>query len=93
MIWPIEEMFARRKFSRKVRERIAAFYPDGKEEGSTTRGLFRKPISWRRAKRMAERGRQPGYFRQKGGKVIYAHMMAVVIKAGRVMSRREAVNQ
>ena len=65
-IWPIEEMFARRKFKLSVQERIRKFYPNGIEEGSLVRGLHFKPMSWRRAKIRMKRKREPWYFRRKG---------------------------
>lgn len=73
-LWPIEEMLARRKFSHSVTKRIRHFYPKGKEEGSLTRGVFYKPLSWRRAKRLfqlsAPRHRFQR-FRRKGNHVIW----------------------
>ncbi len=41
-VWPIEELFARRKFSKNVAERIARLNPYGHEEGSIIRGVFYK---------------------------------------------------
>lgn len=74
-VWPVEEMLARRKFKPTVRDRIRNFYPNGKEEGTMTRGWFIKPISWRKAKRRHQhledfKGR-PKACRLKGGKKIF----------------------
>lgn len=39
-VWPMEELFARRKCKATVRERMHRLNPYGKEEGSICRGWF-----------------------------------------------------
>lgn len=76
LIWPLEELFARQRFTPAIEARIRKLQPDGHEEGSIIRGVFRKPLSWRRAKTLKQRGTlgwRP--YRPKGGKgVVYAYM-------------------
>lgn len=71
-IWPIEELFARKKFKPTVQERIRRLNPDGKEEGVMCRGWWIKPMSWRRAKRRIERGGRAYWFRRKGNKGVWS---------------------
>ena len=70
-IWPVEELFARRKFKQTVQDRIRKMNPNGLEEGSMIRGFFPKPMSYRRAKIKLARGQHPYRFRRKGNRGIW----------------------
>jgi len=56
---PVHEIAARYHLRPSVAARIAKFQPDGIKPGYIVRGLYRKPLSWRRTKRMMKAGRFP----------------------------------
>lgn len=66
---PIDEVLVRRKCTPSVAERIRKLNGDFIEEGSIIRGLFKKPVSWRRAKIRAECGKATFHHRIPGGDV------------------------
>lgn len=69
-VTPVHEIAARYHLRPSVAARIAKFQPDGIKPGYIVRGLYRKPLSWRRAKKMLQAGREPrGPFRLPDGKV------------------------
>lgn len=67
-LWPLEELFSRRKFKPTVEARIRRLNPSGYfEEGTRIRGMFYEPISWRRYKKHLY-NRPTLYYRMRGGK-------------------------
>lgn len=59
MTWgrePVSAFAKRHRLSAATAERIARLHPDGIEIGCWVRGVFRKPMSWRRAKAKIARG-------------------------------------